>query len=306
MSTSTTWPRRDADHRTDGHSSVDVEWLRCPGERAALAGAVAANVFFVGLAWLIILSGSDWLEAHPFIAKHSDWIRALAIAGAVAFPALPLTRHLTLHLARSSGVRVGEGQFEELHEELLRACRKLDIEPVPELYISHRVEGPAEAYSIVGGRGASMVVLNADLVPTKWKEGFDWLAFAMAGALGALRLGHTRWWVALLTGYAGRVPGLGAPMRIKRAYSRDRCAAFVVPDGIRGLVVEAVGKDAVENVSIAEFVAQEKGCHGVWDSLDTFRLRSPPIPVRARALYDAGLFDMKRDIERDLKRRASS
>ncbi len=300
MSTSTTWPRRSADDRRDGQASVDVEWLRCPGERTALALCIASNAFVVLLAWGIILAGSDWLDAHPFVEKHSDWIRALAIAGAVALPVLPLSRHLVLHLARNSGVRVSEAQFPELREELIRACRKLGIDRIPELYLSRRVEGSAEAYSIVGG--GSVVVLNADLVPTKWKDGFDWLAFEMAGALGALRLGHTRWWVALLTGYAGRIPGLGAPMRIKRAYSRDRCAAFVVPDGIRGLVVEAVGKDAVANVSVDEFVAQAKDCRGVWDSLGAFRLRTPPIPVRARALYDAGLFDMKRDMERLARR----
>jgi hypothetical protein len=302
MSTSTTWSRRD----TEDRSSVDIEWLRCPGERTALALCIASNVFFVLLAWTVIIAGSDWLDAHPFVAKHSDWIRALAIAGVVALPVLPLSRHVVLHLVRGSGVRVGEAQLPELYEELLRACRKLGIDPIPELYISHRVEGPAEAYSAAGGRRGSIVVLNADLVPTNWKEGFDWLAFEMAGALGALRLGHTRFWVTLLTGYAGRVPGLGAPMRIKRAYSRDRCAAFVVPDGIRGLVVEAVGKDAVANVAIDEFVAQDKDCHGVWDSLGAFQLRTPPIPVRARALYDAGLFDMKRDVERDRERRATS
>ncbi len=292
MSTSTTWSRR----QTGDRSNVDVEWLRCPGERTALVQCIASNVLVVVLAWAVIIAGSDWLDAHPFIEKHSDWIRALAFAGAIALPLLPLTRHLMVHVARSSGVRVGDAQFPELYQQLLRACHKLNIDRVPELYISRRVEGPAEAYSIRGG--GSVVVLSADLVPTNWKEGFDWLSFVMAGALGAVRLGHTSWWVALFTGYAGRVPGLGAPLRIKRAYSRDRCAAFVVPDGIRGLVVEAVGKDAVVNVSIPEFVEQAKDDRSVWDSLGALELRSPPIPVRARALYDAGLFDRTRDLKR--------
>jgi hypothetical protein len=290
--TGTTWPR----HQTGDRTSVDVEWLRYPGERAALAVCIAANLAFVLLAWAILLAGSDWLAAHPFVEKHGDWIRAVGIAGVIALPLLPLSRHLAIHAARSSGVRVNEAQFPELHEEFVRACRKLGVDQVPELYIGRRVEDFAAAYSAIGGR--SVVVLDADLVPASWKEGFDWLAFEVAGALGALRLGHTRWWIALLTGYAGRVPGLAAGMRIRRTYSRDRCAAFVVPDGIRGLIVEAVGKDAVASVSVPAFVAQAKDCVGVWDSLGALRLQTPPIPVRASALYRAGLFDMRRDMER--------
>jgi hypothetical protein len=276
-------------------SGGSVEWLRCPGERAALAACVASNVILVMLAWAVILAGSDWLEAHPYIARHGDWIRALAVAGVIALPVLPLSRHLSLHVARIGGVRVGEAQFPELYGQLVRACRKLNLDRVPELYLSRRVEGPSAAYSTFSG--GSVIVLNADLVPTNWKEGLDWLSFAMGGALGSLCLGHTRWWVALLTGYAGNIPGLAAPLLVKRAYSRDRCAAFVVPDGIRGLVVEAVGKDAVGNVSVAQFVEQSKDCRSVWDSLATFRQKSPPIAARARALYDAGFFDRARDLE---------
>jgi hypothetical protein len=292
MSTRTTWPRRQTGDRT----SVNVEWLRYPGERAALAVCIASNLIIVLIAWAILLAGSDWLAAHPFLEKHGDWIRALGIAAAIALPVLPLSRHLAIHTARSGGVRVNEAQFPELHQELLRASRNLGLDQVPELYIGRRVEHFAAAYSVTGGR--SIIVLDADLVPTNWKEGFDWLAFEVAGAVGALRLGHTRWWIALLTGYAGGVPGLAAGMRIRRTFSRDRCAAVVVPDGIRGLIVEAVGKDAVANVSVAAFVAQAKDCVGVWDSLSALRLGTPPIPVRASALYQAGFFDMKRDMER--------
>jgi hypothetical protein len=291
MNTMTTSSQRYA----DAPSRASVEWLRCPGEHAALAVCIASNVFLVLLAWTIILAGSDWLDAHPFVATHHSWVRALALSGAIAFPALPLTRHLALHAPRSNGVRVGKAQFPELQDQLLLACRKLGVRRVPELYLGRGVEGPSAAYSTWW---RSVIVLNADLVPTHWKEGLDWLSFAMAGALGAVRLGHTRWWVALLTGYAGSVTGLSSALLIKRTFSRDRCAAFVFPEGVRGLVVEAVGKDAVANVSISRFVEQSKDCRGTWDFLAALWRKSPPIAVRAAALYDAGFFDMTRDRKR--------
>lgn len=276
-------------------SSRSVEWLRCPGERTALAVCIASNLALVVVAWAVLLAGTEWLEAHPFFARHEEWIRALAIAAGLAVPVLPLSRHITLHVARNRGIRVGEGQFPELHEELVRACRKLNVPRVPELYLGRGIEGPAATYSTSRD---SIIVLNADLVPAHPKEGLDWLSFVVAGALGSLRLGHTRWWVALLTGYAGRIPGIAAPLLVKRTYSRDRCAAFAVPDGIRGLVVEAVGKDAVGSVSVAAFLEQSKDRPCVWDALGTLRQKSPPIAARARALYDAGFFDAARDAER--------
>jgi hypothetical protein len=73
-------------------------------------------------------------------------------------------------------VRVSETQFPELHRHLVAACRKLDIADVPEVYVSHEVEGNARAYSVFGGR--SVVVINAGLVPSHWEKGLEWIAFA--------------------------------------------------------------------------------------------------------------------------------
>jgi hypothetical protein len=277
-----------------GTATGDIEWLRCPGEGAELGACIAANVFIIAIAFNIVVVGSDWLDGHPFVAKHIDSIRALALAGIVALPVLPLSRHVSIHVARDGGVRVGESQFPELYAQLLRACRKLDVSPIPELYISRHIATPSAVYSVEWRN--SVVVLNADLFDKSWREGIDWLSFVLAGAIGALRLGHTRWWVELLTGYAGRIPGLRRPLLLKRTYSRDRCAAYVVPEGIRGLLVEAVGKDAVRSVAISDFVKQSKDTLGVWDALGALLQKTPPLTDRARALYDAGLFDERRDL----------
>jgi hypothetical protein len=269
--------------------------LRAPGEHAELLACITANVILVALAFLVVIAGSDWLDTHPFVAKHIDTIRGIVLAGIVALPAMPLTRHVALHAARDGGVRVDGGQFPELHEQLLRTCRMLEVDPVPELYIHGDIEGPAIARS---AWRSSIVVLNANLFDTQWKEGLDWLTFVMAGAVGSLRLGHTRWWAELLTGYAAHVPFLRRPLFLKRTFSRDRCAAYVVPDGVRGLLVEAVGKDAVRSVKIARFVEQSRDPEDVWDSLASLRQKLPPLGARARALYRAGFFDEARDLGR--------
>jgi hypothetical protein len=272
-----------------------VGWLRAPGENTELVVCIVANALIVALAFAVVIAGSDWLETHPFVARHIESIRAFALAGIVALPAMPFSRRIALQVARGDGVRVGDAQFTELHEQFLCACRKLMVEPVPELYLARGIKGPSVAYST---REKSVIVVNADLIDANWRDGIDWLSFAMAGAVGSLCLGHTRWWVELLTGYAARVPVLRTPLLVKRTYSRDRCAAYVIPHGIRGLLVEAVGKDAVRSVSIGRFVAQSRDPRGVWDSLSSLRQKCPTIGARARALYEAGLFDETRDLGR--------
>lgn len=130
----------------------------------------------------------------------------------------------------------------------------LGIDRIPELYIGRDLKVPARAFTIRGGRSA--VVLDARLVDKSWTDGLDWLTFVMARALGAIRLGHTQWWVELFTVYARRIPGVRTPLLVKWTLSRDRCGAFVVPDGIRGLLVEAVGNHALTSVDVPAFVTQ--------------------------------------------------
>ncbi len=42
--------------------------------------------------------------------------------------------------------------------------------------------------------------------------GLHWVMFAVAGAPGAIHLGHTRSWVELRIVYSRRIPGLRAPI----------------------------------------------------------------------------------------------
>jgi len=291
MSSVVTSPPHDA----AAPEGVLVEWLRCPGETAALALCIGSNLVIVAFGIAVVLAGSAWLDAHPLIEKRAAWLRAIVIAALVALPAAPIGRHIRAHAARTNGVRVGEDQFPELHARLLDVCRKLGIEDVPALYVSRTVEWPAVAYSVFGRR--AVVVLKAELFAKDWVDRIDALAFVIAGALGSIRLGHTRWWVELLTDYARRVPGLRTPLLMKWTFSRDRCAAYAVPDGVRGLLLEAVGKDVAPDIDVAAFVRQAEKASGFWDLVAALQQKSPELTVRARALYAAGFLDWARDLE---------
>lgn len=273
------------------------EWLRCPGERAALALCVASNFLVLGLAVMIVVAGTAWLGRHPVLAESAGAIRTVLLAALLAAPTTAVLRNVTFAAARGNGVRVGPDQFPELHAQLLAACRKLGVREIPELYVSREVEtGVAVAHTIWGGR--AVVVVNAELMDENWREGLDWLGFAIAGAVGSIRLGHTGAWVELLTVYSRRIPGLRSPVLVHWARSRDRCAAYVVPHGIRGLIVEAVGNHALPAVDVRAFIEQTEDAPSLWDALATRLRRRPLIVARARALYQDGLFDRGRDRER--------
>lgn len=256
-----------------------------------------SNFLIVGIAIAIVLAGTAWLGTHPEIAGHLNVIRGIVIAALLALPTTVLARPIGFAATLGDGVRVSEHQFPELYAQFLGACRKLGIDRVPELYLSCEVEGRvAIAHTSWGGR--SVVAINAEFLDENWIPGLDWIMFAVAGALGSIRLGHTRWWVELLIVYSQRIPGLRTPILVKWTRSRDRCAAFVVSHGIRGLIVEAVGNHALPAVDVPAFIEQTESARTFWDGVAESYRKGPLLLTRARALYDDGFFDRARDRER--------
>ncbi len=268
----------------------DIERLRCPGERIAFVLCVVSNFVVVAAAIAVVMMGTDWVEGHPAVARHLGLIRTILITGVFAVPATILGKRISFAATRGNGVRIDEHQLPELHARFVAACRKLGVHPMPSLYMSRDVDGVAVARA-----GGTSVVVNAEFVDEDWKDGLDWLTFAVARALGAVRLGHTRWWVELLTVYARSIPGIRTPLLLKWSHSRDRCAAFVVPDGIRGLLVEASGNHALPAIDVPAFVEQTKQTPTFWDRLAAMVHARPLLLTRARALYDGGFFDRARD-----------
>jgi hypothetical protein len=270
-----------------------VERLRDPNEPLALALCIFGNVVIVMLAVFVVLAGTEWLVDHPRLGDRVGTFRAIAIAAILAFPATMIGRRSNVPLAHGNAFRVSERQFPALHEELLRACAKLGLDEIPDLYVG-RVEGALATVFSAHGRRHCIVLDGDKLFDKHWKRGMDWISFILAREVAAIRLGHTHWWVELVTSYAGRVPGVRSPLLIAWARSQDRCAAYVVPEGVRGLVVEVTGKDLIWDFDVIGFVTQPVPS-GFWAWLATVRRRRPSIVARAQALYQAGLFDLERD-----------
>jgi hypothetical protein len=285
-------PTTSSIHRPAERQRDLARHLRHPSERRALALCILANLFVVAIAIGIVLSGTAWLSLHPRLAEHTHELRIVAIAAVIALPAAFVGRHFAYSEARANGVRATAEAYPELHAALVRISGVLGFERRPELYLGHVEGGPAMVHSMFGARPC--VVLNAEMLFAKdWAADLPWISFVLASALGALLLGHTHWWIELFTAYARRIPGLRGPLLIAWTYSRDRCAAYAVPEGVRGLLVRVVGKNMVSNIDVASLINQPES-RGLWARLSSLRQKAPHLVDRIAALADAGLLEQLR------------
>jgi hypothetical protein len=227
---------------------------------------------------------------------HIDALRTIAIAGILALPATVIGRHMRTYADRGNGILLSSTQLPLCQELLAKACRRLGITELPDLYVVPHsdLETMSGAYSVVGRR--SIIALSPELLGREWEKNERAIAFAIGHAVGALRLGHTRWWFEMLTSYASRIPFIRTPLRAVQAFSRDRCGALVEPDGISGLIIHAAGKELVRQVDVPTFVEQAMRYEGYWTLVAGVNRKRPHLLLRARLLYEAKLFDYERDI----------
>jgi hypothetical protein len=280
---------------------TEPETLRHPSERTAFVMCVLSSAAVVAAAIAVLVVGTEFFHDHPVVGRHVRSFQVIAAAAILVFPATFIGRHGRMSVARGNAVEVTSTHFPELHRELVRACAKLGVDDVPRLFIGQVQNGMSEVICIHGGRTA--IVIDGDrLVPTDWRNALDWLSFIIAREVGAVRLGHARWWVELLTAYAKRIPGLRNPLLVSWMYSRDRCGALAVPNGVRGLVVESVGKDLIDEVDVLAFIEQPAP-HGFWGWYGAMLQKKPSLIARARALYTARFFDLDADRARESARR---
>jgi hypothetical protein len=269
--------------------------LRHPAEAWVVPACIAVNALVVAAAIILVWFAAAWLDHHPFVAHHLGALRAIAIAGVLALPATALGRHVRIYTDRGNGLQLSRTQMALCHELLEKACRKLGVRQVPELYLvpHSELETISNAYSVIGGR--SVVALSPQLFGGHWEQNERAIAFAIGHAVGALRLGHTRWWMELLTAYAVRLPFVRTPIRAVYAFSHDRCGAIVEPNGIVGLIIHVAEKDLANRIDVPSFVEQAVAYRGFWAVVAGMNRRRPHLMFRARQLYEAGLFDYERD-----------
>src|SRR5262249_52195612 len=207
--------------------------------------------------------GTEAIKRWPYLAgilgHRIEELRALAITAVFAAPAIFFVRNLRRASIRGGSVRLSQNQFPEIHEVLVRYCGRLGMTRTPRLYLTDdEIKRDAQAFSSWDGDYIALATKYVD------RDSHDVVAFLLARELGALRLGHTRWWNEALLAYVVRIPILRRPLRRVRAFSRDRYAAFLAPDGLRGLLIVASGRRLLPNVNIPAWLEQVHEYKGFW------------------------------------------
>ena len=282
---------------------ADKALLRHPLERPLFAVYAILNLAILGFSILFALESADWLSSHPILAQYHTHIRAiaeLAILSPIGITFLRNVRHAQIC---GNSLALSPRQSPQLHEILMRHCRRLELQP-PELYYSDVATSKA-AQSFLAVRKEYIVLgtrfMQPDLTPV-----LPVFSFLIGRELGRLRLGHTSWLTELLLTYVRKVPYIKNPLEQVFTYSEDRWGAYLAPEGLAGLVATASGRRMFSEVNVPEFLSQMRVYHGFWAFMTMFMDELPPVAKRIKALVKSGLVPVGEPRKRDTSGSAPS
>ncbi|MEE2828175.1 MAG: M48 family metallopeptidase [Myxococcota bacterium] len=166
----------------------------------------------------------------------------------------------------ASSVRVSEKQFPEVHESFLEACRVLDVEPVPELFVAQTPIVNAGAVGV----DKPFIVINSGTVALMSPEE---LQFILGHELGHVLSGHVLYKTMIrlllkMTTLALALPLGGAALYAittallewdrKSELSSDRAGLLVVQDPELAMRVnmKLAGGGQTEQMDVEEFIRQ--------------------------------------------------
>ncbi len=202
---------------------------------------------------------------------------------------------------KANAVKVTENQYPDLHESLLKVCEVLDVEEVPELFVSQKPVVNAGAV----GMSKPFIVLNSSLVELL---GADEVEAVIGHEVGHIVSGHVLYrtlLVILLSLTVFRYPLAGLAVRPvlfallewyrKSELSSDRAGLLAIQDpdaSMRGLMHMAGGMRG-ETLNLEEFVAQAEEYReggelmdSVYKVLNVLGLTHPFAVVRVAELKD--------------------
>ena len=268
--------------------SPEEESLRHPAELMVFRFSVLLNFLLLAAAILLLIYGPEWTENYPMLYNNRNKIRALTIAvltGPIFVTFLRYTRH---SFVRGNSVELSKEQIPLIFNVLKRHVDKLGLLQMPGLYLSDRaISEPSGSFSTWS---EDYIVLTTGYLDPKIENSHDTIAFLLGFELGRLRLGHTKFLDELLLSYVSKIPYLRNPIRHIRVYSRDRYGAFLAPEGLPGLVVQASGRRQLNLVNLDDYVQQTETYGGIVTFLAHLTKKDPPVSRRIQRLLNAGFF----------------
>jgi len=268
--------------------------------------SVVINFILLAAAILLLVYGPQLVENYPMLHDNRNKLRALIIAILAAPLFVTSLRYTRRAFIRGNSVELSDKQIPFIFQILRRHVEKLGLIQVPELYLSDRgISEPSGSFSTWS---EDYIVITTGYLDPKIENSHDTIAFLLGFELGRLRLGHTKFLDELLLSYVQKIPYLRNPIRHIRVYSRDRYGAFLAPEGLAGLVVQASGRRQLKLINVADYVDQTKGYGGALTWLAHLQKKDPPVSRRVQRLLEAGFFPdaLSRRTDNELKSKGTS
>jgi hypothetical protein len=276
---------------------LDLAKVRHPRERRVLALSLLANAVLIAGAVAIVYLAPEWLSAHGRVSSLVNRLRLAAAVSIIVLPVLGVLRLGRWAAFRENAVRLDRDQVPEIFAILERHCRTLGVAP-PELYATTLETVPLST-ALALSKGRRVIALGRAMFEglERIEDRADVFDFVLAQELGRLALGHASWWADLVLGYLKRIPVLRLPLLTVQAESRDRFAATLSPDGIRGLVILVVGGDLLDHVDAATFLHQvlHDDTPARWSWVGRLGREGPHLADRIRELCRAGFLHLPLD-----------
>ena len=231
------------------------------------------------------------------IASAGLWLLAVITIIGLIYGVILGLLFFVIHLAfiahvRGNGVRVGPGQFPEVHAAVERLAHRIGMRKVPEAYL---IQGGGMLNALATRFvGSDIVVLYTDLIEAC---GPDEAARDMiiAHELGHLHCGHVRW--NFLIAPAMLVPFLSGALSRAREYTCDRygrAGAGSAEGAVLGLTILSVGGRLAHQIDRRVLMSQQSALNTGWMTLGEWISTHPPL-VKRIAQVDPSLREMSVD-----------
>jgi len=178
---------------------------------------------------------------------------------------------------KANAVRVSENQYPWIHQRMLRVCEVLDVDTIPELYVSQTPIVNAGAV----GMNEPFIVLNSSMLEVLDR---DEVEAVLAHEVGHIMSGHVLYRTLLillmqLTVFRFPLVGIATmPLLLallewnrKAELSCDRAAVLAIQDRdtVLSTLMKLAGGTRGEDLNLTEFVAQSEEYRGGGEVLDS-------------------------------------
>jgi Zn-dependent protease with chaperone function len=217
------------------------------------------------------------------IASAGLWLLAVITIIGLIYGVILGFLFFVIHLAfiahvRGNGVRVGPGQFPEVHAAVERLAHRIGMSKVPEAYL---IQGGGMLNALATRFvGSDIVVLYTDLIEACGDNDAA-RDMIIAHELGHLHCGHVRWNFVIAP--AMLVPFLSGALSRAREYTCDRygrAGAGSAEGAVLGLTILSVGGRFAHQIDRRLLMSQRSALNTGWMTLGEWLSTHPPLVKR--------------------------